>query len=123
VPTRELLLQWRERLRQFLSLDDGEIGQLGGGKRKTTGFVDLIMMRSISHRNADPTLLNRYGQIIVDECHGVAAQAAEAALNQVDAPRWLGLTATPYRADQLNGLITMQCGPVRYDMAKTETGE
>lgn len=123
VPTRELLLQWRERLRQFLSLDDGEIGQLGGGKRKTTGLVDLIMMRSISHRNADPTLLNRYGQIIVDECHGVAAPAAEAALNQVDAPRWLGLTATPYRADQLNGLITMQCGPVRYDMAKTETGE
>lgn len=123
VPTRELLLQWRERLSQFLSLHDGELGQLGGGKRKTTGIVDLIMMRSISHRNADPTFLNRYGQIFVDECHGVAAPAAEAALNQVDAPRWLGLTATPYRADQLNGLITMQCGPVRHDMAKTQTGE
>ncbi|WP_152345895.1 DEAD/DEAH box helicase [Brevibacterium sp. CFH 10365] len=121
VPNRELLLQWRERLGQFLSLDDKEIGQLGGGKRKTTGIVDLIMMRSISHRNADPTLLNRYGQIIIDECHGVAAPAAEAALNQVDAPRWLGLTATPYRADQLNGLIPMQCGPIRYDMAKPES--
>lgn len=116
VPTRELLLQWRERLGQFLSLDNNQIGQLGGGKRKTTGIVDLIMMRSVAHRNADSTLLNRYGQIIVDECHGVAAPAAEAALNKVDAPRWLGLTATPYRADQLNGLITMQCGPIRCEM-------
>lgn len=117
VPTRELLTQWRDRLSQFLSIRDDQIGQLGGGKRKTTGQVDLIMMRSISHRNADPSLLERYGQIIVDECHGVAAPAAEAAITQVDAPKWLGLTATPYRADQLNGLITMQCGPIRYDMS------
>ncbi|WP_166969247.1 DEAD/DEAH box helicase [Brevibacterium atlanticum] len=117
VPTRELLLQWRERLSQFLSLEDTQIGQLGGGRRKTTGIIDLIMMRSVSHRNADPSVLDRYGQIILDECHGAAAPAAEAALNRVDAPRWLGLTATPYRADQLNGLITMQCGPIRWDMS------
>src|SRR5699024_1556633 len=48
---------------------------------------------------------------------------AEAALNQVDAPKWVGLTATPYRADQLNGLITMQCGPIRFNMSKTTPEE
>ncbi|MCW4466814.1 helicase-related protein [Glutamicibacter sp. MNS18] len=37
-------------------------------------------------------------------------------MGQVNAARWVGLTSTPYRADELNGLITMQCGPIRYDL-------
>ncbi len=31
--------------------------------------------------------------------------------------RWLGLTATPYRCDGLQGLISMYCGPIRHRMA------
>ncbi len=30
---------------------------------------------------------------------------------------WVGLTATPYRADKMDGLITMQCGPIRHTIA------
>ncbi|NVC22201.1 helicase [Kocuria salina] len=110
----ELLTQWRERLKQFLDLTDQQIGQLGAGRRKRYGTVDLIMMQSVSHRNADPALLEEYGQIIIDECHAVAAPATEAALRAVSVRNWAGLTATPYRADQMNGLITMQCGPIRH---------
>jgi len=29
--------------------------------------------------------------------------------------RWLGLTATPYRRDGLEGIIAMQCGPTRHE--------
>jgi superfamily II DNA or RNA helicase len=112
----ELITQWRERLQQFLGLTDKQIGQLGAGRRKRRGMVDLIMMQSVSHRNADPTLLEEYGQIIIDECHAVAAPATEAALRNVNVRFWAGLTATPYRADQMDGLITMQCGPVRHVM-------
>ncbi|WP_460534040.1 TOTE conflict system archaeo-eukaryotic primase domain-containing protein [Humibacter ginsengiterrae] len=112
----ELLTQWRERLGQFLGLTDKQIGQLGAGRRKRRGLVDLIMMQSISHRNADAAVLEEYGQIIIDECHAVAAPATEAALRKVNARYWAGLTATPYRADQMNGLITMQCGPIRHVM-------
>ncbi|MEX5297492.1 DEAD/DEAH box helicase family protein [Kocuria sp. CPCC 205292] len=110
----ELLTQWRERLKQFLGLTDQQIGQLGAGRRKRRGIVDLIMMQSIAHRNADPALLEEYEQIIIDECHAVAAPATEAALRNVNVRHWAGLTATPYRADQMNGLITMQCGPIRH---------
>ncbi len=110
----ELLSQWRERLRLFLGLTDQQIGQLGAGRRKRRGTVDLIMMQSVSHRNADPSMLEEYGQIIIDECHAVAAPATEAALRTVNVRHWAGLTATPFRADQMNGLITMQCGPVRH---------
>lgn len=118
VPSTELLRQWRERLGQFLDIPDKQIGQLGAGRRKTKGQVDLFMMRTVAHRDADPAILNAYGQIIVDECHGAAAPAAEEALAQVDAPRWVGLTATPYRSDGLDGLITMQCGPIRYQLER-----
>lgn len=110
----DLLQQWRTRLTEFLSITDKQIGQLGNGRRKCKGVVDLIMMQSIAHRNGDPSVLEEYGQIIIDECHAVAAPAVEAALRVVNANCWVGLTATPYRADQMDGLITMQCGPVRH---------
>lgn len=110
----ELLAQWRDRLQQFLGLTEKQIGQLGAGRRKRRGVVDLIMMQSVAHRNADPSMLEEYGQIIIDECHAVAAPATEAALRNVNVRYWAGMTATPYRADQMNGLITMQCGPIRH---------
>lgn len=50
----ELLVQWRERLAQFLSIEDKQIGQLGTGRRKRKGVVDLIMMQTLAHRNGDP---------------------------------------------------------------------
>ncbi len=110
----ELLQQWRTRLTEFLAISDKQIGQLGNGRRKRRGVVDLIMMQSIAHRSGDPSVLDEYGQIIVDECHSIAAPAVEAAIRTVNTRHWVGLTATPYRADQMDGLITMQCGPIRH---------
>ncbi|MGO1544784.1 MAG: TOTE conflict system archaeo-eukaryotic primase domain-containing protein [Gulosibacter sp.] len=110
----ELLAQWRERLTQFLSIEEKQIGQLGAGRRKRHGVVDLIMMQTLAHRNSDPTILNEYGQVIIDECHAIAAPAVEAALRQANTKRWLGMTATPYRSDHMDGLITMQCGALTH---------
>ena len=110
----ELLQQWRVRLAEFLTIGDKQIGQLGNGRRKRRGAVDLIMMQSIAHRSGDPGVLDEDGQIIIDECHAIAASAVEAAIRTVNTRHWVGLTATPYRADQMDGLITMQCGPIRH---------
>ncbi|QDQ21009.1 TOTE conflict system archaeo-eukaryotic primase domain-containing protein [Corynebacterium glutamicum] len=112
----ELISQWRDRLAQYLSIDADSIGQIGAGRRKTTGIIDLITVQSLSRKDSDPKILEQYGQIIVDECHNIAAPGAEAALNQVKAPYWLGLTATPFRSDHMDEIITMQCGPVRHRM-------
>ncbi|NBE92340.1 hypothetical protein FE391_06045 [Nonomuraea sp. KC401] len=76
----------------------------------------MIMPQSVAHRDADPSLLHEYGMVIVDECHAVGAPAAEAAIRQVAVKRWIGLSATPYRADQMDALITMQCGPIRHEI-------
>jgi superfamily II DNA or RNA helicase len=113
----ELLAQWADRIATFLDLpDDGEPGTLGGGKDRRTGVVDLVMLQTIAHRDAPTGLLDRYGLVVVDECHALGAPAAEAAIAKIPVRRWIGLTATPFRADGMDDIITMQCGPVRHEI-------
>jgi superfamily II DNA or RNA helicase len=103
----ELLAQWQQRLANFLALADGCVGSLGGGKDRRSHIVDLIMLQSMTHRDAPDGLLDDYGLVIVDECHAIGAPATEAAIRKANVPRWVGLSATPYRADQMDPLITM----------------
>ncbi|MFE9882153.1 DEAD/DEAH box helicase family protein [Streptomyces sp. NPDC005784] len=117
----ELLAQWKERLTAFLDLGDRQVGSLGGGKDRRSHIVDLIMLQTLSHRDAPDDLLDGYGLIIVDECHAVGAPGAEASIRRAKAPLWVGLSATPYRADQMDPVITMQCGPIRHEIEDTST--
>ncbi|MFJ1936632.1 TOTE conflict system archaeo-eukaryotic primase domain-containing protein [Kitasatospora sp. NPDC088160] len=117
----ELLAQWKERLATFLDLGDAQVGSLGGGKDRRGQVVDLIMLQTLSHRDAPDDLLDGYGLVIVDECHAAGAPGAEAAIRAAKVPRWVGLSATPYRADQMDPLITMQCGPIRHEIEDAST--
>ncbi|WP_323188015.1 TOTE conflict system archaeo-eukaryotic primase domain-containing protein [Streptomyces sp. NBC_01264] len=117
----ELLDQWQQRMATFLDLGDHQVGSLGGGKDRRTHAVDLIMLQTMSHRDAPEDLLDGYGLVIVDECHSVGAPGAEAAIRTAKAGRWVGLSATPYRADQMDPVITMQCGPIRHEIEDTST--
>jgi superfamily II DNA or RNA helicase len=117
----ELLAQWRERLKTFLDLGNADVGSYGAGKDRRGGVVDLIMLQSLSHRDAPEGLLDGYGLIVVDECHAIGAPAAEAAIRKVKVERWIGLSATPYRADQMDPIITMQCGPIRHEIDDQST--
>jgi superfamily II DNA or RNA helicase len=117
----ELLDQWKQRLAAFLDLGDHQVGSLGGGKDRRGHVVDLIMLQTLSHRDAPTDLLDGYGLVIVDECHSVGAPGAEAAIRGAKAGRWIGLSATPYRADQMDPLITMQCGPIRHEIEDAST--
>ena len=57
-------------------------------------------------------MVHNYGQVIVDECHHIAAASFEAILRQVKARYVLGLSATLVRRDGLQPIIFMQCGPI-----------
>ncbi|MBE0418053.1 MAG: DEAD/DEAH box helicase family protein, partial [Coriobacteriia bacterium] len=113
VHRRELMEQWRERLTAFLEMP-GEIGMIGGGKRKPSGGVDIAVMQSLVRRGQVDGIVSEYGQVVVDECHHVSAFSFEAILRVARARYVLGLTATPIRKDGHHPIITMQCGPVRY---------
>ena len=114
----ELLKQWQERLQTFLGLGQGEIGTLGGGKSKLTGKVDIAVMQSLSRQGEVNSLVENYGQVMVDECHHVGAVSFDAILKRTKAKYVLGLTATPIRRDGQQAIIFMQCGPIRYTAAK-----
>ncbi len=114
VHRRQLMVQWRERLATFLDRPVESIGQIGGGKRKRTGEIDIAVMQSINRKGKVDPLVGEYGQIIVDEAHHVSAFSFESVLKKVRAKYILGLTATPVRKDGHHPIILMQCGPIRH---------
>ena len=63
---------------------------------------------------------SKYGFIIVDECHHLPAFTFEACVRKAPVRYILGLTATPYRRDGLQEIITLQCGSIRHTMAPIE---
>lgn len=131
VHTKELAIQWKDRLEQFLDINEkvekrrrntSTIGQLGGGKNTLNGIVDIAIMQSMFEKNRDvKSLINQYGLIIADECHHVSAANFSRILSAADSKYIYGLTATPVRKDGHHPIIFMQCGPIRYKVdAKQE---
>ena len=115
VDRQPLIEQWQDRLLTYLGLDRKRVGQIGS-KRKASGVVDLAMVQSLARREDLAELTECYGLVIVDECHHVPAVTFERAVGQIPVRRWLGLTATPYRRDGLQAMMTMHCGPIRHRM-------
>jgi superfamily II DNA or RNA helicase len=114
VHRRQLVDQWRERLLSFLSVKDGDIGTIGGGKRKPTGRIDIALIQSLVRNGEVSDLVADYGHLIVDECHHLSAVSFELVARRTKARYVLGLSATVARKDGHHPIIFMQCGPVRY---------
>ncbi|MEA5424303.1 TOTE conflict system archaeo-eukaryotic primase domain-containing protein [Synechococcus sp. CCY9202] len=110
----ELLRQWQERLHAFLDVAPQAIGCIGGGKAKPTGQLDIAVMQSLVRKGEMNPVVQGYGQVIVDECHHIAAASFETILRQVKARYVLGLSATLVRRDGLQPILFMQCGPIRH---------
>jgi superfamily II DNA or RNA helicase len=98
----------------FLGLDPKAIGQIGAGKRKPTGRLDVAMLQSLVREGRVDDVVAGYGHVIVDECHHVPAVSFERILSEVKARYLTGLTATPRRRDGLHPILEMQLGPVRF---------
>jgi len=116
VDREPLVGQWRDRLGEHLGLASSQVGVIGGGRNKPTGVVDVAMIQSVARRERPAELFERYGLVVVDECHHLPAVSFETCVRHAPTRRWLGLTATPYRRDGLEGLIALQCGPTRFEI-------
>jgi len=65
VHRRPLLEQWRAQLASFLEVDPTMIGQIGGGKEKRTGLIDVAMLQSLIRKNQVNDIVAGYGQVII----------------------------------------------------------
>ncbi|MDD8013488.1 MAG: DEAD/DEAH box helicase family protein, partial [Acidobacteriota bacterium] len=126
---RQLLAQWTTKLGEFLEIDEtlplvekkrgrkrrqSLIGQIGAGKDRPSGIIDIAIMQSLKNDDAVKEWDRHYGMVIVDECHHVPAFSFEQILKAVHAKYVYGLTATPTRQDGHHPIIFMHCGPIRY---------
>lgn len=99
VHTKELLYQWRDRIQQFLGIEAGLIGDGRFDVRPVTvGIVNSI-------KKALPGLVDRFGHLVVDECHRVPSTLFSEVVTAFPAKYCLGLSATPLRRDGLTALI------------------
>jgi superfamily II DNA or RNA helicase len=114
VHRKPLLEQWIAQLAMFLAIDEKDVGQIGGGKRKPNGHLDVAMIQSLVRKEKVEDLVTGYGHVIVDECHHLPAVSFERVLSAMKARYLVGLTATPQRRDGHHPITEMQLGPVRF---------
>ncbi|MDR1196610.1 MAG: DEAD/DEAH box helicase family protein, partial [Endomicrobium sp.] len=112
VHRKQLLEQWRERLDTFLKGKKIQIGILGAGKSKANYKIDIAMLQTLSRQKNLQDIMSKYGQIIIDECHHIAAFSFEQAVKHFKGKYVLGISATPERKDGHQPIVEMQCGKV-----------
>ena len=107
VHTKILLRQTVERIRAFLGVDAGVIGD---GKWELS---DLTVATVQSLRTPEVgELFERFGLVVLDEAHHCPAYSFRTVLARFAARYRVGLTATPERKDRLHPILFDVVGPV-----------
>ena len=138
VHRQQLLSQWRERLDQFLTINEtlpepskkkgrikeqSLIGHMGAGKDRLNSIIDIAIMQSMNIGGTVKEAIKNYGMIIVDECHHLPAVTFEQILKHATSKYIYGLTATPSRPDGHHPIIFFYCGPVRFSVDAKKQAE
>jgi hypothetical protein len=92
-----------------------KIGQYHG-KKKSDGDIIVAVVHSVAKldaSDADNTAwFSQFGFVIFDEIHDYCSKTKKTIFQKAQAPRVLGLTATPDRLDKLDKIFRLQIGEV-----------
>ncbi|MDD4403698.1 MAG: DEAD/DEAH box helicase [Parabacteroides sp.] len=119
VHRKQLFDQWIERIQNFLSISIKQIGQIGNQKEKIGKEITVAMIQSLT-RGDFAELKDRFGMVIVDECHHIPAKSFREVIIQLNCYYLYGLTATPKRKNNDEKLIYVYIGNIIYEMAQKE---
>ncbi len=117
VHTKDLALQWVDRIHTFLGIQKDQIGLIGGGQKSMGKVVTVALVQSL-YKCADE-VAPRIGHLIVDECHRAPSRTFTEAVTAFDCKFMLGLSATPWRRDQLSRLIFWHLGDIHHEVSKS----
>ena len=112
VHTRDLAIQWMERIEKFLGISKDLVGFIGGGKINMGDKMTVALVQTL-YKCAEE-ISKKVGFLVVDECHRCPSRTFTEAVIAFDSKYMLGLSATPFRRDNLSRLIFWHLGDVHF---------
>jgi superfamily II DNA or RNA helicase len=116
VHTKDLAAQWVERIDTFLGIPPEACGMVAGGRVRIGTGITVALVQSL-YKCADE-VSQHIGFVVADECHRCPSRTFTEAVASFDARFMLGLSATPWRRDQLSRLIFWYLGDVHHEVDK-----
>lgn len=112
VHRKQLLDQWVDRIQTYLDIPKTKIGRLSGTTKKIGQTITVALLQSLARHKNISELTDKFGTIIVDECHHIPAKTFREVIANFN-PRYLyGLTATPKRKHNDERLIFVYIGDI-----------
>ena len=118
VHRKQLLEQWTERIEAFLSIPKRDIGVIGQGKAKIGEQITVATIQSLPKELE--SVQNKFGTIIVDECHHVPAETFRNIIEKLQTYYLYGLTATPFRKYNDGKIIFTHLGEIIVNIQSSE---
>jgi superfamily II DNA or RNA helicase len=118
VHTKELAAQWIERIGTYLGILPAECGLIAGGRMKIGPKMTVALVQSL-YKCAEEAS-EHIGFVVADECHRCPSRTFTEAVASFDAKFMLGLSATPWRRDNLSRLIFWHLGDVHHEVDKAD---
>lgn len=117
--TRELAAQAIERACQMFDMTRDEIGRIGEGEFSVGDRLTVALIQTLSKADFSE-LKDRFGTIVVDEAHHLAAHSFFYPVGQFPAKYRLWLSATPERSDGLTEMVFAAGGPILHTIEQSE---
>ena len=118
VHRKQLLEQWTERIEAFLNIPKRDIGVIGQGKAKIGEQITVATIQSLPKELE--SVQNKFGTIIVDECHHVPAETFRNIIEKLKTYYLYGLTATPFRKYNDGKIIFTHLGEIIANIQSSE---
>ncbi|HBI16717.1 MAG TPA: restriction endonuclease subunit R [Candidatus Moranbacteria bacterium] len=112
VHKKQIFDQWLERIEDFTNVSKREIGQYVSSKKKVGKKITVAMVQTLSRMENLEELKDKFGLIIIDECHHMPAKMFRSVVTKLNPFYLYGLTATPERKNNDGNLIPIYLGEI-----------
>ena len=113
--TTELAEQVIKRACEVLNITEDEIGRIYGGQMTVGERFTVALVQSLSKIDME-AIRDKFGAILVDEAHHMAATTFFHPVGQFPAMYRLWASATPERSDGLTEMVFAGAGPILYEI-------